>query len=171
MRRMLSCMAAILCGSIGLTTLAGDTAAQGVLANLPRNETLILENPEGTVKNAGWFNIWAINAGSQSNGLQQAALDTLWYIDPNQGLDGVCSENLERGFKRGLREGVRVFADEQRAVRACLAPVVTDRLSNCDDVRLVEGTRERGAAMAAGAERDPLRAIGDVGLAIIELTA
>ena len=73
MRRMLSCMAAILCSSIGLTMLARDTAAQGVLANLPRNETLILENPEGTIKNAGWFNIWAINAGSQSNGLQQAA--------------------------------------------------------------------------------------------------
>ena len=94
MRRMLSCIAAILCSSIGLTMLARDTAAQGVLSNLPRNETLILENPEGTIKNAGWFNIWAINAGSQSNGLQQAALDTLWYIDPNRGLDGVWQNSL-----------------------------------------------------------------------------
>jgi hypothetical protein len=59
--------------------------AQGIPQNIPRKELLILENPEGTIKNAGWFNIWAINAGSQSNGLQQAALDTLWYIDPGEG--------------------------------------------------------------------------------------
>ncbi len=60
----------------------------------PRKELLILENPEGTIKNAGWFNIWAINAGSQSNGLQQAALDTLWYIDPEKGLDGAWDNSL-----------------------------------------------------------------------------
>jgi peptide/nickel transport system substrate-binding protein len=69
-------------------------SAQGIPRNLPRNETLILENPEGTIKNAGWFNIWAINAGSQSNGLQQAALDTLWYVDPNRGIDGVWDNSL-----------------------------------------------------------------------------
>src|SRR5947209_9370116 len=75
--------------------VAGPTAlAQEPIANLPRNETLIVENPEGTIKNAGWFNIWAINAGSESNGLQQAALDTLWYIDPNRGLDGVWQNSL-----------------------------------------------------------------------------
>jgi hypothetical protein len=33
--------------------------AQGSISDLPRNETLIVENPEGTIKNAGWFNIWA----------------------------------------------------------------------------------------------------------------
>ena len=87
-------LAAILCASVGLATLPGVAAAQGLFANLPRNETLILENPEGTIKNAGWFNIWAINAGCQSNGLQQAALDTLWYIDPESGLDGVWDNSL-----------------------------------------------------------------------------
>src|SRR5262245_54437155 len=85
-------LVAVLWGGLGV--LPGIAAAQGLLANLPRNETLILENPEGTIKNAGWFNIWAINAGSQSNGLQQAALDTLWYIDPNRGLDGVWQNSL-----------------------------------------------------------------------------
>ena len=60
----------------------------------PRKDILILENPEGTIKNAGWFNIWAINAGSQSNGLQQVGLDTLWYIDPESGLDGVWDNSL-----------------------------------------------------------------------------
>ncbi len=68
--------------------------AQGIPQNIPRKELLILENPEGTIKNAGWFNIWAINAGSQSNGLQQAALDTLWYIDPEKGLDGPWYNSL-----------------------------------------------------------------------------
>ncbi|WP_213030724.1 ABC transporter substrate-binding protein, partial [Acinetobacter baumannii] len=29
-----------------------------------------------------------------SNGLQQAALDTLWYIDPESGLDGVWDNSL-----------------------------------------------------------------------------
>lgn len=69
-------------------------AGQGIPQNIPRKELLILENPEGTIKNAGWFNIWAINAGSQSNGLQQAALDTLWYIDPEKGLDGAWDNSL-----------------------------------------------------------------------------
>lgn len=74
--------------------LANSGSAQGTSKNIPRKELLILENPEGTVKNAGWFNIWAINAGSQSNGLQQVALDTLWYIDPERGLDGVWDNSL-----------------------------------------------------------------------------
>lgn len=82
--------------------LAGSTfwgliqpaSAQGIPKDIPRNQLLILENPEGTVKNASWFNIWAINANSQSNGLQQAALDTLWYIDPNNGIDGVWDNSL-----------------------------------------------------------------------------
>src|SRR3954452_24362070 len=73
---------------------ASSSHAQGIPQNIPRKELLILENPEGTIKNAGWFNIWAINAGSQSNGLQQAALDTLWYIDPESGLDGVWDNSL-----------------------------------------------------------------------------
>ena len=77
-----------------LAAIVGPASAQGIPRNLPRNETLILENPEGTIKNAGWFNIWAINAGSQSNGLQQAALDTLWYVDPNRGIDGVWDNSL-----------------------------------------------------------------------------
>src|SRR6476619_3968229 len=94
MRRVIPSLAAILCGFVALTILPRDSATQGLLANLPRNETLILENAEGTVKNAGWFNIWAINAGSQSNGLQQVGPDTLWYIDPESGLDGVWDNSL-----------------------------------------------------------------------------
>ncbi|WP_316975609.1 ABC transporter substrate-binding protein [Shumkonia mesophila] len=67
--------------------------AQGT-SNLPRHETLIVENPEGTIKNPGWFNYWAVNAGGRSTGLQQLAMDTFWYIDPNYGIDGVWDNSL-----------------------------------------------------------------------------
>ncbi len=87
-------LAAAMFAATGFMMSTLPTEAQGIPQNIPRKELLILENPEGTIKNAGWFNIWAINAGSQSNGLQQAALDTLWYIDPEKGLDGIWDNSL-----------------------------------------------------------------------------
>jgi peptide/nickel transport system substrate-binding protein len=79
---------------LALTALAHLPAeAQEMIAGLPRRETIILENPEGTIRNAGWFNIWAINAGGQSTGLHQLAMDTLWYIDPERGIDGQALDN------------------------------------------------------------------------------
>jgi peptide/nickel transport system substrate-binding protein len=81
--------------AIAISVLAAAPAfAQGSISDLPRKETLIVENPEGTIKNAGWFNIWAINAGGQSTGLHQLAMDTFWYIDPNKGVDGVWDNSL-----------------------------------------------------------------------------
>lgn len=68
--------------------------AQGTISNVPRDETIIIENPEGTVKNPGWFNYWAVNAGGRSTGLHQLALDTFWYIDPDYGIDGVWDNSL-----------------------------------------------------------------------------
>src|SRR5262245_23229126 len=68
-------------------------AAEEFLAGIPRNEVLIAENPEGTVKNASWFNIWTVNQGGWSTGLQQLCLDTLWYIDPDHGLNGQVWDN------------------------------------------------------------------------------
>ncbi len=84
---------------LGLLGLAFSVllAAQPALAqpaDVPRNQTLILENPEGTIRNAGWFNIWAVNAGGQSTGLHQLAMDTFWYIDPDHGIDGVWYNSL-----------------------------------------------------------------------------
>src|SRR5499426_3424011 len=73
-------------------------SAQEPISNLPRNQTLIVENPEGTIKNAGWFNIWAVNAGGQSTGLHQLGMDTFWYIDPNRGIDGVWDNSLASAF-------------------------------------------------------------------------
>jgi peptide/nickel transport system substrate-binding protein len=74
--------------------LAPQAFAQSGPSDVPRKETLILENPEGTIKNAGWFNIWAVNAGGRSTGLQQLAMDTLWYIDPDHGLKGAWDNSL-----------------------------------------------------------------------------
>jgi peptide/nickel transport system substrate-binding protein len=78
----------------GLVASTVGSFAQGTISDLPRREMLILENPEGTIKNPGWFNIWAINAGGQYTGLHQLALDTLWYIDPERGLDGSWENSL-----------------------------------------------------------------------------
>ena len=81
--------------TVGGVLLASVSAyAQGASSELPRNETLIVENPEGTIRNAGWFNIWAVNAGGQSTGLHQLAMDTFWYIDPEHGIDGVWDNSL-----------------------------------------------------------------------------
>ena len=103
---------------LGLTSAA---YSQGIPQNIPRNETLILENPEGTIKNAGWFNIWAINAGSQSNGLQQVGLDTLWYIDPESGhrrglgqLAGLREAHLQRRLHRDDGEAAQGHLLERR---------------------------------------------------------
>jgi peptide/nickel transport system substrate-binding protein len=73
---------------------AASAYPQGSISDLPRNETLIVENPEGTIKNAGWFNIWALNAGGQATGLHQLAMDTFWTIDPEHGLDGAWDNSL-----------------------------------------------------------------------------
>ncbi len=69
-------------------------SAHAQSTSLPRNQTLIVENPEGTIKNPGWFNYWAVNAGGRSTGLHQLAMDTFWYIDPNEGIDGVWDNSL-----------------------------------------------------------------------------
>src|SRR5262245_62218470 len=94
MKRIQALLLASSMVAIGILMVVRPADAQGIPQDIPRKELLILENPEGTIKNAGWFNIWAINAGSQSNGLQQAALDTLWYIDPEKGIDGVWDNSL-----------------------------------------------------------------------------
>ncbi|RIK33825.1 MAG: peptide ABC transporter, partial [Chloroflexi bacterium] len=68
---------------------------QEVAPGVPREECLILENPSGTVLPADDFNRW--RAGYSAvwvSGLQQLALDALWYIDPDAGIDGVWDNAL-----------------------------------------------------------------------------
>jgi peptide/nickel transport system substrate-binding protein len=80
--------------AMALSLASAGAFAQNSISNLPRTETIIIENPEGTVKNPGWFNYWATNAGGRSTGLHQLALDTFWYIDPDYGLAGVWDNSL-----------------------------------------------------------------------------
>ena len=69
--------------------------AQEVAPGVPRAECLILENPSGTVLPADDFNRWRSGYGAfWVCGLQQLALDALWYIDPDAGVDGVWDNAL-----------------------------------------------------------------------------
>jgi peptide/nickel transport system substrate-binding protein len=70
-------------------TLLAAPLRQEVAPGVLREECLILENPHGTVLPADDFNRWRIGEQSDSAGLQQLALDALWYIDPDAGVDGV----------------------------------------------------------------------------------
>ena len=78
---------------LGLTSTVaaqGEEVAPGVL----RSECIILENPSGTVLPADDFNRWRPGFPGASTGLQQLALDALWYIDPDAGVDGVWDNAL-----------------------------------------------------------------------------
>ena len=78
----------------GLALVGQARAAEDYLAGIPRNEILIAENPQGRIANPSWFNRWVPNHGGSSTGLQQLALDTLWYIDPDAGINGVWENAL-----------------------------------------------------------------------------
>lgn len=79
--------------------LASGAMAQDAVSaptvDLPRNETLIINNPEAPASNPDSFNVWVAGSGAaNSNGLHQLALDTLWFIDPDAGLDGSLYNQL-----------------------------------------------------------------------------
>ena len=81
----------------GATTAPTKPAAavEEVAPGVPRNQCLILENPSGTVQPADDFNRWRSGySGSWVCGLQQLALDALWYIDPDAGVNGVWDNAL-----------------------------------------------------------------------------
>lgn len=71
-----------------LLSISQISAQQSFLPGIPRNELLIVEDPSGKSTNPGRFNIWGGGVSSWSTGLQQLALDTLWFIDPDQGIQG-----------------------------------------------------------------------------------
>ena len=75
----------------------GQAAAFAEAQGLPREDTLILQNPEGTIRNPDWFNIWVGAGGGWSTGLHQLMMDTFWYIDPNEGIDGSTYYSLATG--------------------------------------------------------------------------
>jgi peptide/nickel transport system substrate-binding protein len=76
---------------------AQDAAAPPI-SNFPRNQTLILNNPEPPAPNPGQFNLWVLgNGANTSNGNHQLVMDTLWFIDPDAGLKGSTYNELATG--------------------------------------------------------------------------
>jgi len=73
---------------------AAPAAAKEIAPGVLRTETLILENPTGRVTPADDFNRWRPGVQTSSTGFQQLALDALWYIDPDAGIDGVWDNSL-----------------------------------------------------------------------------
>ena len=53
-----------------------------------------MENPNGRTTPADDFNRWRPGTLIPASGLQQLALDALWYIDPDAGVDGVWDNAL-----------------------------------------------------------------------------
>jgi peptide/nickel transport system substrate-binding protein len=76
-------------------TVVSEVEVAEVAPGVPRNQCLILENPSGTVQPADDFNRWRSGYSAVwVSGLQQLALDALWYIDPDAGVDGVWDNAL-----------------------------------------------------------------------------
>ena len=73
---------------------AAAAGAKEIQPGVLRSETLILENPTGARRPADDFNRWRPGTATASTGLQQIALDALWYIDPDAGVDGVWDNAL-----------------------------------------------------------------------------
>ena len=86
-----------LAGSARSSAVPNLLGGAAPIEDLPREQTLILQNPEGAINNPGWFNIWVNAGGGLSTGLHQLMMDTLWFIDPNQGIDGVTHNALAAG--------------------------------------------------------------------------
>ena len=84
----------------------------------------------------------------------------------NDGFDPVGREHFERGALRDIRQGVRVFAHEQRARDPLAAAVFANGLGDGKDMGFGERAVGTGAAVTAGSEADQLRGIGGIGLAI-----
>lgn len=83
-----------------LLTLIGfvsSVQAQDVSTQFPREQTLIVHNPENQNRAPGNFNIWGGSAEGWSTGLHQLMFDTLWYIDPDAGIDGPIYNSLASG--------------------------------------------------------------------------
>lgn len=79
---------------MGSASIAQDAPAELPPINeFPREQTLIVHNPEPPSISPDWFNIW-VPGYSVANGLHQLAMDTLWYIDPDAGLDGALYNSL-----------------------------------------------------------------------------
>src|SRR5262245_49984261 len=75
-------------------------------------------------------------------------------------VDAVRCQHLQSTGKSGLRERVRIEADVQRSIDAVLLAIETNRLRDCENVRLIERVVERRASMSRSSKYDALRGNG-----------
>jgi len=75
-------------------TVAFAQEVQEIIPGVPRNEVIIIEDPSGRSLDPGRFNLWGGGMISYSTGLQQLCLGALWYIDPDEGIEGEPWINL-----------------------------------------------------------------------------
>src|ERR1700733_8700439 len=75
----------------------------------------------------------------------------------------VCRKYLQRTRQCRLGERVGIHPEEERPVDLLELPVITNRLSNRENVPLVEGSVIRRSTMAGGAEHDSLLRIARIG--------
>ncbi len=101
LRKIFLCLALSLCALAlplwaagGTEKKAAEVVKPDVAPGVPRAETLILENPQGRVVPADDFNRWRPGIQSASTGEQQLCLDSLWWIDPDAGINGVWENAL-----------------------------------------------------------------------------
>lgn len=96
MHKLSTLMATAMIASVGFgaVALAQDAEAPPI-TDFPRNETIIVNNPEPPAASPSNFSIWvAGNGAGWSTGLHQLVMDTLWFIDPDAGLDGSLYNQL-----------------------------------------------------------------------------
>ena len=130
--------ASVLVASFGLASsgFAQDAAAPPI-TDLPRNETLIINNPENPEASPDNFNMWvAGNGAGWSNGLHQLSLDTLWFIDPEAGLKGSTYNELATGPAKYNADFTEMTAELRKGVMWSDGVEFT-----CDDVKYTVDTQ------------------------------
>ena len=129
--------ASVLVASFGLASsgFAQDAAAPPI-TDLPRNETLIINNPENPETSPDNFNLWVVgNGAGNSNGLHQLVTDTLWFIDPEAGLKGSTYNELATGPAQHNADFTEMTAQLRKGV------LWSDGVEfTCDDVKYTVDT-------------------------------
>src|SRR5690606_29400176 len=143
----------------GVLTLAANglafaQEAEGTapdLAQFPRNETVIVHNPEGVIRNPGWFNIWVNGGGGLSTGVQQLTMDTLWFIDPDAGIPEASDNAVYNSLAAGPWEYNDDFTEMTVKLREGILWSDGEELTAEDVVFTVEKQRDTPGMVWHGA--------------------
>ncbi len=99
----------------------------------------------------------------RQDGMREHRRGSVAQLRVHHYVHAACSQHLQRRVESRPRERMRILHKKQWAVYALPLAVPANRLRDGQDVVLVEGTIERRAAVAGGAETDALGTIAGVG--------